>query len=46
MYKHVRIRRTILCCYIMEGSYVLTTETTTKTDLCIFCQKFLKSEKF
>ena len=30
----------------MDGSYVLTSETTKKTDLCIFCQKVEKSENF
>ena len=30
----------------MDGSNVLTTETTKKTDLCIFCQKKKKSENF
>ena len=30
----------------MDGSYVLTSETTKITDLCIFCQKVLKSENF
>ena len=30
----------------MDGSYVLTSETTKKTDLCIFCQKVKKSENF
>ena len=28
-----------LCCYVMDGSYVLTSEISTKPDLCIFCQK-------
>ena len=28
----------------MDGSYVLTSATTKKTDLCIFCQKVKKSE--
>ena len=31
-----------LCSYIMDGSYVLTSETTKKTDLCIFCRKVKK----
>ena len=31
-----------LCCYIMDSSYVFTSETTKKTDLCIFCQKVQK----
>ena len=35
-----------LCRYIMDGSYVLTSETTKKTGLCIFCQKVKKSENF
>ena len=30
----------------MDGSYVLTSETTKKTDLCIFCQKVKKGENF
>ena len=33
-------------CYILDGSYVHTSETTKKTDLCIFCQKVKKSENF
>ena len=28
----------------MDGSYVLTRETTKEIDLCIFCQKVKKSE--
>ena len=30
----------------MDGSYVLNSETTKKTDLCIFCQKGKKSANF
>ena len=30
----------------MDGSYVLNSKTTKKTDLCIFCQKVKKSENF
>ena len=30
----------------MDGSYALTSETTKKADLCIFCQKVKKSENF
>ena len=30
----------------MDGSYVLTNETTKKTDSCIFCQRVQKSEYF
>ena len=30
----------------MNGSYVLTCETTKKTDLCIFCQKVKQRENF
>ena len=30
----------------MDGSYVLTSKTTKKTDLCIFCQKVKKRENF
>ena len=43
-YKQVRIRKTMLL--YMDGSYVLTSETTKKTDLCIFCQKVKQSENF
>ena len=28
----------------MDGSYVITSETTKKTDLCIFCQKVTKAK--
>ena len=35
-----------ICSYIMNGSYVHTSETTKKTDLCIFCQKVKQSENF
>ena len=30
----------------MDSSYVFISETTKKTDLCIFCQKVQKSENF
>ena len=30
----------------MDAFYILTSETTKKTDLCIFCQKVKKSENF
>ena len=39
-YKHVRIRRT------MNGSYVLPSKTTKKTDLYISCQNVKKSQNF